>query len=139
MPGRCAPRLWLKGFTREFSSAFQPSPVLLRSLSQLHCLLFQRRPCQVLLFPSSGASDQVQVRMSRLRLVIVGNDNSVFISCCCLCCRHAGLSAAQQQLIRETLMKWLQCQVPKPAPSLLPFPPPDCQHPLAELPVLFNW
>lgn len=25
--------------------------------------------------------------------------------------RHASLSAAQQQLIRETLMKWLQCQV----------------------------
>ncbi|XP_038565370.1 exportin-T isoform X2 [Micropterus salmoides] len=25
--------------------------------------------------------------------------------------RHAGLSAAQQQLIRETLMKWLQCQL----------------------------
>uniref|UniRef100_A0A671WN39 Exportin-T n=1 Tax=Sparus aurata TaxID=8175 RepID=A0A671WN39_SPAAU len=25
--------------------------------------------------------------------------------------RHAGLSAVQQQLIRETLMKWLQCQL----------------------------
>lgn len=25
--------------------------------------------------------------------------------------RHASLSGAQQQLIRETLMKWLQCQV----------------------------
>lgn len=30
----------------------------------------------------------------------------------CVYFRHASLSAAQQQLIRETLMKWLQCQVP---------------------------
>ncbi len=26
-------------------------------------------------------------------------------------CRHGSLTAAQQQLIRETLMKWLQAQV----------------------------
>uniref|UniRef100_A0A3Q3B8C5 Exportin-T n=1 Tax=Kryptolebias marmoratus TaxID=37003 RepID=A0A3Q3B8C5_KRYMA len=31
--------------------------------------------------------------------------------------RHAGLSAAQQQLIRETLMKWLQCQLMNAQPE----------------------
>uniref|UniRef100_A0A8D3CQJ6 Exportin-T n=1 Tax=Scophthalmus maximus TaxID=52904 RepID=A0A8D3CQJ6_SCOMX len=31
--------------------------------------------------------------------------------------RHGGLSAAQQQLIRETLMKWLQCQLMSAQPE----------------------
>uniref|UniRef100_A0A667YW36 Exportin-T n=1 Tax=Myripristis murdjan TaxID=586833 RepID=A0A667YW36_9TELE len=31
--------------------------------------------------------------------------------------RHAGLSAVQQQLIRETLMKWLQCQLMNSQPE----------------------
>uniref|UniRef100_A0A4W6F502 Exportin-T n=1 Tax=Lates calcarifer TaxID=8187 RepID=A0A4W6F502_LATCA len=31
--------------------------------------------------------------------------------------RHAGLSAVQQQLIRETLMKWLQCQLMNAQPE----------------------
>ncbi|XP_072310024.1 exportin-T [Eucyclogobius newberryi] len=31
--------------------------------------------------------------------------------------RHAGLSAPQQQLIRECLMKWLQCQLIRPQPE----------------------
>ncbi|KAM9823831.1 exportin-T [Neosynchiropus ocellatus] len=31
--------------------------------------------------------------------------------------RHAGLSAGQQQLIRETLMKWLQCQLMNTQPE----------------------
>uniref|UniRef100_A0A673A4U3 Exportin-T n=1 Tax=Sphaeramia orbicularis TaxID=375764 RepID=A0A673A4U3_9TELE len=31
--------------------------------------------------------------------------------------RHAGLSAVQQQLIRETLMKWLQCQLMNTQPE----------------------
>lgn len=31
--------------------------------------------------------------------------------------RHAGLSAPQQQLIRESLMKWLQCQLINPQPE----------------------
>uniref|UniRef100_A0A3Q3IYG4 Exportin-T n=1 Tax=Monopterus albus TaxID=43700 RepID=A0A3Q3IYG4_MONAL len=31
--------------------------------------------------------------------------------------RHAGLSSAQQQLIRETLMKWLQCQLMNAQPE----------------------
>ncbi|XP_045076373.1 exportin-T isoform X1 [Coregonus clupeaformis] len=31
--------------------------------------------------------------------------------------RHGGLSAAQQQLIRETLMKWLQCQLMNSQPE----------------------
>uniref|UniRef100_H3C9W1 Exportin-T n=1 Tax=Tetraodon nigroviridis TaxID=99883 RepID=H3C9W1_TETNG len=31
--------------------------------------------------------------------------------------RHASLSAAQQQLVRETLMKWLQCQLMAPQPE----------------------
>ncbi|KAM9704893.1 exportin-T isoform 2-T2 [Menidia menidia] len=31
--------------------------------------------------------------------------------------RHASLSAAQQHLIRETLMKWLQCQLLSPQPE----------------------
>lgn len=38
----------------------------------------------------------------------------------CVYFRHASLSAAQQQLIRETLMKWLQCQVLKLAEILMP-------------------
>lgn len=31
--------------------------------------------------------------------------------------RHAGLSAPQQQLIRDSLMKWLQCQLLSPQPE----------------------
>lgn len=106
MPGRFALKLWLKASTgeRRFDSAPSCQPDTFSPI----CPVFQRRPRQVLLLPSSGASNQIQVRTRRLRLlcaVVVCGERA------CACFRHAGLSAAQQQLIRETLMKWLQSQV----------------------------
>lgn len=129
MPGRCVQRLSLKGFTSEFllklNKLFVTCPknkflaVFFMDcfgcvLIYFICLLFQWWPCEVFLLPSFGTSDQVQVRRKNpVQYLLCRNADLFYLTelCCWSCYRHAGLTAVQQHLIRETLMKWLQCQV----------------------------
>lgn len=109
MAGRFVLRLWLKEFTSEChilvleASCHHPQP----SNELLSFVV------AVTIMWSSSASKFWNIRSSS------GEEEETVVlrvwfcdlTCPGLFCRHAGLSAAQQQLIRETLMKWLQYQV----------------------------
>lgn len=118
MPGRFVLRLSLKGFTGEFDSVRLRYRLMWCSHTSVTYCICDFSDDHVKFFCFQVLEHQIKFRWGWWWWCCVSSplmkNNHVmsWAVCCCLCCRHAGLSAVQQQLIRETLMKWLQCQVP---------------------------